>query len=296
MIISSSVHVGSIVGTILPTQLYVAGTWTLTGPVLATTNILPLFVLPFITVLHAGTLQPSSVALLYTSEQNAGSSQNYKTVTETESPDNSDVVNSETNNKLTTVRLIAYYMPDLALFVNCSSYIMMSYALPVRMVDFNDMSLNSAVLFINLLNVFALVSSLVLGYVTRKLDVFMTMLLGSVLLYVGLILVYGSTTEYLTFPFSFEIGAVFIGFGDAAVVNLCIMSKFVLYKKWGVSNTDLGKHATTVYNAMLCLSGVSGVLVSGLTTSRDSEVTTLGGGVVALAVVTVGLLFCRMVK
>ena len=200
-------------------------------------------------------------------------------------------------DKLTKLQAIAFYMPDLAVFVNNLVFNMMIYVVPVRMVEFNDRSLNSAVLAINLIiNSVCLISSIVLGQLTKRVDVIMTMLVGNAVFYGGCILVYGSTTEFLAFPVSFEIGCVLIGIGDASIVNLCIVSKLVLYKKWGASNTDLGKHATTVFNATMCLSAVLGTVVSGLTTTRDSEIPTLACSVAALVVVTVVLTFCRLVK
>ena len=55
-----------------------------------------------------------------------------------------------------------------------------------------------------------------------KCDVFLVMILGNLSFYIGVAFCFGSTTEFMVFPFAFEIGAAMVGFGDAATMNLCI--------------------------------------------------------------------------
>ena len=56
------------------------------------------------------------------------------------------------------------------------------------------------------------------------------MLLGNISFYIGVAFCFGSTTEFMAFPFAFEIGTVMVGFGDAATINLCIRCDKLSYK------------------------------------------------------------------
>ena len=143
----------------------------------------------------------------------------------------------------------------------------------------------------------ALFSSIVLGYIAgRKLNTFTVMILGSFVFYGGCILAYGSTTEFLKVPYGFEIGAVLVGLGDASICNLCIMSKFVLYEGWGLTDRNLGKRATTINNITFNLAAILGIVASGLTLTRESEVPTIAVTAAAFIVGTAGLVLCKIVK
>ena len=142
-----------------------------------------------------------------------------------------------------------------------------------------------------------MLSSILLSYIAvRKLNTFTVMILGSFAFYGGCILAYGSTAEFLKVPYGFEIGAVLVGIGDASIVNLSIMSKFVLYEGWGLTDTNLGKRATIINNLTFKLGGLAGIVASGLTLSRDSEVPTIAVTVAGFILGTAGLVMCKVVK
>ena len=158
-------------------------------------------------------------------------------------------------------------------------------------------SLNSAVQILQLINVTHFIFTIVCGYlVDRKLNTLTVMIFGNVCFYAGCILAYGSTTEFLNVPFGYEIGLVLAGFGDAATLNLCIMSKFVLYEKWGVRKGTLGRRASATFNLILNMSYMLGIYAAGLTPSRESEIPTVVLMVVFFIVGTAGLFICKIVK
>ena len=277
VIISSSMHLATIISSILGVQIYTRGGWIFVGPAVASLSILPLFLIPAIRGLQ-GTVG-------YTRDTE-------DKITPTE--DEEDLPSEKT---LTGLRRVTYYMPDVAVFFNNMMFHLLLYVLPTRMVEFTGRDLNEAILFINLLNVFSFASALALGYLADKLlNVFNVMILGNIVFYVGCTLAFGSTTQFLQFPFDFETGSVLVGIGDAAVINLAIMSKFVMFQKWGVSIEGLGARSTAVNNLVQNLSSAAGTILSGMTLSRGSEIPALGTAGGALVGVTICLVLCKLVR
>ena len=171
------------------------------------------------------------------------------------------------------------------------------YVLPARMAEFTGRDLRKVILVINLINVSSFLSALVLGKIAdRMFQVFNIIIIGNILFYIGCILSFGSTTEFLHFPLEFEVGSVLVGLGDAAVINLAIMSKFVLFEKWGMSLEGLGAQSTALNNLVVNLSSAAGVILSGFSLTQDSEIPMLGTAGGVFIVVTVGLIFCKLVK
>jgi hypothetical protein len=87
-----------------------------------------------------------------------------------------------------------------------------------------------------------------------------------------------------------------MGLGYPATINLAIMSKFVIFERWGLTTEGLGSQSTPLYNLIFNLSSALGVILAGLTHSRASEIPALGtiGGL--FVIVSIGLLFFKLVK
>ena len=275
-IISSTMTLANILGSIIAVQLYLAGGWLLVGPGMAVLNLLPLVLLPALTNVQKS-LNKSGTGTL---------------------PVSGDVASGLLDtNKLSGLRKLAFVTPDLAVFLTNLTFNLLIHCLPTRMVKFTGNSLDTAVLFLSLLNVFSLVGALILGYLAdRKTNIFTIMIAGNVVFTTGCILAFGSTTTFLSFTSGFEVGSVLVGFGDAAIIHLAIMSKFALYERWGVPKEGLGNRAATVNNLVLNLSVAGGAVLSGLTVSRASEVPALGAAGATFLVVSLGLIFCRVVN
>ena len=289
VVISSTIHIASILCSVVGTLFFMNGGWLLTGPGIAAFNLLPLIMLIFLGRVRRkmkqlqGVVQTPGTEMKTILDQQTQLSINYltnnTTNTTSQTNQNRDTTTSHLpNNTMSKQQAFAFYMPDVATFFNNLIFSLMLYSLPARMVKFTGHTLDSAVLFTNLLNLSSLISALVLGILSeRRCNVVMVMVTGTALFYLGSVLTFGSTTEFLNlFPFQFEIGSLLVGIGDAAVINLCIMSKFVLCEKWGVDTRgNLGARSTAVFNFMLNLSAAAGVALSGLTLSRESEVASL---------------------
>lgn len=196
------------IASITAARLWQDGGWIMVGCVLAAINLLPLLFLPAIS------------RILSTSN-------NYEIEQENQVNPEEVVLVSQ----LKGLRKVAFFMPDLAVFLSNLIFNLMIFSLPARMVNLNDYSLDKAVLFLNLLNVFAVVGSLSLGYLADgKVNMWTIMLTGTFLFMFGSVLAFGSTTSFLRFPFGFQVGSIMVGIGDASIVNLAISSKFVLFE------------------------------------------------------------------
>ena len=199
--------------------------------------------------------------------------------------------------KLTLLRKLAYYMPDIAMTVNSVAYITMFYALPARMVKYNIDSLSNAVLFLNIMLVVSLVVAFMLGFLAdRRLDVIVVMAVGSVFFYIGIIIVYGSTTEFLSIPYGYQIGYAMAGLGDPTFLNLTIMSKFVLYENWKVDISGLGKRAAATYNVTFNVGSALGMVLSAQVLSRESEIPVLATMGALCGIVLVCYAVCKSIK
>ena len=280
VVISSAMHVSSIICSILGVWLYIHGGWVLVGPGIATLNIPPLALL-----------------LILPAMRRIISQDPMEDTTDGKDSSEDNEEEPQKNSKITPLRRLAYYMPEVAVFTNNIMFNLLIYAIPARMVMYKGRSLETAVIFTNLLNVFSFISAIILGYLAEKMfNVFNIMIFGNIIFYIGCILAFGSTAKFLHFPSQFEVGSVLVGFGDAAIINLAIMSKFVLYENWGVSVAGLGARSTAVNNLVHNLAAASGTILSGLTLTRESEIPALGTTGGAFLVVTSSLVLCKLVQ
>ena len=153
-------HVANIISSILAAQLYSWGGWLFVGLGLATFTCLPLFLIPAIKVV----------------QRRAQSIDNNRFLENSGSLDDS-VDSQKGSDGITCIREMAFYMPDIALFLNNVLYNILIFNLTERIVTFSGNDLDTAVLLMNSLNVFALISALVLAYITdKKLNVFSAMI------------------------------------------------------------------------------------------------------------------------
>ena len=209
---------------------------------------------------------------------------------------NNEIVNHSAD-KMTKLQLAAFYMPDLVTFFNNMIFNLLAYSLPERMVKFTETSLDKAVPLTNLINVFSLISALALGVLAeKKTNCIIIIAVGNTVYYSGCFLTLCSTTKFCEFPFQFEIGSVLMGIGDAAVINLCIMSKFFLYERWGLNNRCLGRKATVMFNTMLNLSAAVGISIAGLTLTKGSEAPCFIGLLLLFVFTTVALTFTVVIN
>ena len=277
VIISSSLHLANILCSIMSVRLYVWGGWLSVGVGITLLSLLPLFLLPAVHS-HQRTLENEN-------QERSGS----------EEVRNDDLPVDD--SKMTWLRKLTYYMPDMAVFLNNTMFSLLIFALPARMVHNLDRDLDTTILYVNLINVFSFIAALTLGYLAEKMfNVFNVIMVGNVVYYVGCIITFGSTTEFLRIPAGFEAGAVMVGIGDAAVINLAIMSKFVMYKRWGLSTKGLGARSTATNNLVFNLAAAAGAIVSGLTLTKESEIPAMATAAAVFFVVFIGLVMCRIVK
>ena len=280
VIISGSMHVAVIISTNVGAQLYIAGGWMLTGFLIAVFDVLLILLLPFVGRIQRNMENEEALALIN------------KVSTTSRDPSTNGL-----KDKPSRSQGLAFFVPDVAVFLNNVTYILLLSAIPPRIKKFTGKSLSTAVLLSSLMTVVGFLSSITLGFVAdRKMKSNSVMLIGNIAFYVGAILAFGSTTEFLVFPASFEIGSVLVGFGDAAVINIAIMSKFGMYEKWGIKMEGLAERSTAVFNFSFCISQVFGVVLSGLTVTRASEIPAIGVAVAACLLNTVGFIFCMLVK
>ena len=302
VVISSSMHVASMISSISAEILYTKGGWLLCGSVMAAFNLLPLAILPLFSRIQttnhtAQGHEMNSISCPRTNLATPGHEMNFSSCQRKKSLQNNNEIVKQSANKMTKLQLAAFYMPDLVTFVNNTIFNLLAYSLPERMVKFTVISLDKAVPLANLINVFSLISALALGVLAeKKTNCIIIIAVGNVVFYSGSFLTFCSTTKFLDFPFQFEIGSVLIGIGDAAVVNLCIMSKFFLYERWGLDNRCLGKKATLLFNGMLNLSAVVGISIAGLTLTKGSEVPCFIGLLLLSVFTTTALTFTVVIN
>ena len=281
VITSGAMHVAIVIGIILGTELYITGGWLMTGFLIAVFDIIPILLLPVIGNIIKRTTDDLDVK---TPQLN----------------DTKPAVSAEGDvlkDNPTRLQQFVFFLPDLAVFLNNIAYILLTFSIPVRIKEFSGKSLRTAALFSTLMVVFSFVSSMVLGFLLNKrFGPSIVMLVGNVVFYVGAVMSYGSTTEFLAFTGSFELGSVLIGIGNAAVINIAVMSKFSLYEKWQVKTEGLAERSTAVFNFSLCISQALATVMGGLTITRASEVPTICAAGVACFVNVVGFLLCLLVR
>ena len=282
VVICSAIHFSALVPFVVGTELYTSGKWLLTGLLIPTFDLIPLFLLPFISKLQRKTSAEGYSDGL--ADEDCGLDK------ETESP-------IQDKKEATWLQRIVFYIPDQTVFIANVTFILLIFSLPLRLKEYTGKSLNTAVLFTTLIPTFGFISSLIVSYFTlRKLPALLLILAGTVVFFAGAIIAFGATTEFLVFPGSYELGSVLVGLGDAPVINLIVLSKFELYEKWGLNTRGLGARSSAVFNFSMCFSQIVGTVMSGLTVSRGSEVPTLVGAGTAGLFNIVALLLCLLVK
>ena len=285
VVISSSMHVASMISSISGEILYTKGGWLLCGSVMAAFNLMPLAILPLFSRIQT------------TNHTAPGHEMNSISFPRTNLATPGHEIVNHSANKMTKLQLAAFYMPDLVTFFNNMIFNLLAYSLPERMVKFTGTSLDRAVPLTNLINFFSLISALALGVLTeKKTNCIIIIAVGNAVYYSGCFLTFCSTTKFWEFPFQFEIGSVLMGIGDAAVINLCITSKFFLYERWGLDNRCLGKKATVMFNVMLNLSAVVGISIAGLTLTKGSEVPCFIGLLLLSVFTTTALTFTVVIN
>ena len=211
--ISSGIHITTTVSGVLSAALYEAGGWTYSAPAFSFLLLIPVISLQFMN------LDKVKVTL---AEDNRTSQ--YEDSKETESRD------LATKAKLTLVQRIAFMSSDFVVFLNNATYNMLIYSIPYRLLYSSSYSLTLANLYISLMSVVSFIATFPLSYASVHFNTIVIMIFGNLCFYMGAICMYGSTTSYLMFPGCLEIGVILVGIGDAAVINLCLVSKFYLYK------------------------------------------------------------------
>ena len=280
--ISGSMHIGIIFGITVSAELYETGGWLLTGLVIPILDIILMSILPVFGKIH----------------RTIGHGNCTGTVNAECEPMVNDIgVEQILKDKPSKLQKVAYLIPDVAVFLNNLVIVALIFSIPPRIEIFSRKSISTAVLFSTLLLVFSFLASIALAVVTnRKIRTEYAMLIGNVMFHVGAILAFGSTTEFLNFPLSYEIGCFLVGIGDAGVINLAVMSKFSLYEKWGVRTDGLAEKSTALFNFSMSISAAVGAVFGGLTITRESEIPAIFGAIAVCLVNTAGFIACILIK
>ena len=279
VVIGSGVYAGNTLGGIMGTEVFLRGGWALTGPVAAVFNVLPLIFLPFM-CLESYDYAPINTCDALESDEES-------------------VDCCRATSSLTWVQTIAFYAPDFVFFMNNISFSVLSYVVPAKMYEFKGMPLDRVVFELNTICCVSIFLGLAFSYLTsKKLNVLGVIMGCNVLFYCGCLLMYTSTTKYSMFKYDFEVSSLMVGFGDATITNLIIMSKFVMFERWDVDSTsvDLGQYATTIFNISDSLGYIVGAIVSGLMMPKKSELPTITSFSVYLLTTTLIMFFCVLVR
>ena len=284
VLITNAVQVASITFNIVGTELFLAGGWLLCGLVLGAINILPIMLLPAIQRIHNTLFKLSH---LHPETGRAGTP---------------NEISKETSPSIiiSRNRKVGLFLLDFNLFLNNFLYYCMAYVLPSRIVEFNSQDLGRAVLVYNTVNLTSLIGALLYSFIAEAVfSIFNLMLFANISFCVGCFLAFASTTEsfqILEYPYQIIIGMALMGFGDAGHINLTVLSKFVLYKKWNLKNSGLGESSTTRYNVASCMSSAIGASLAWIALSRGSEMYMLGVIASIGVAVTIGLLICKNIR
>ena len=276
ILISSMIPFGAILSVFIGTELYTTGGWVLVGIGVASCNLLPILLLLVVRNVTGkqGTQQLSS-----------------------------DPGNSPGPQSISLwYRKLAFYFPDLVLFLNNLVSQLLTYVLPARIFYSTTLTLTSAVSLMYCYGTASLVSALTLSFLAakiRKFDVIGTMAVGSLVYHSGTVLAFSSTTAhytFLAFPYQLVVGLILMGLGEACHVNLCISSKFALYEKWALDKTGLGQQSAKIYNISLNLSAMVGTTFSALSMTEQSELPNIAAMSGIGVFLAAGLLLCIQVK
>lgn len=303
VMISSSLFFGAIVTSILAAELYVIGGWSLACPIVGLTNIAPLLLLPAISSAGIGirgeghTENEENERLLKGEQSKDERDEDWGPVEEKVDENVKRTAEEVKECNMSRLRTIALYFPDLTTFVNNFMYNLLMFSLPARMVKFTDKNISSVILVTNLINVFSAIFALIESYLVEKaLDIFIIMISGNFIFYLGCLITFGSTTTFLRFPLEFELGSLLMGMGDPCILNLVLVSKFVMYERWAMSNAGLGVRMAKVNNLVLNISCLLGMIASSGSVSRHSEIPVLSITAAAYTVGSLGLVAARLVK
>ena len=282
VVISGCMHIGPIFGITVSAKLYETGGWLLTGLTIPILDIILMFTLPFLGKIH----------------QTIG----HGNCTATERAECEPIINDigleqTLKDKPNKFQKAAYFIPDVAVFFNNLAFSVLIYSIPPRIEKFNQKSISTSALQSTLLLVFSFLASIALAFATnRKIKTEFAMLIGNIVFYVGSILAFASTTEFLNFPLSYEIGSFLVGIGNAGVTNLAIMSKFSMYERWGLRTDGLAEISTALFNFSMSASTAVGVVLGGLTITRESEIPAIVGAIAVCLVNTAGFIACILIK
>ena len=247
-------QVGAFLSAILGTELFVAGGWVLVGLGMASFNILPLLVLPFLTNIEMK-----------------------------ESCKRKDDSKNKESHRVGPQSIplwpqkIAFYFPDVVLFLNHTVCDLMMYVLPAKILYSSTFSLNSAVKLLRIFSIASFISALTLSFIAgriKKFNIIPTLALGNVCYHIGAVVAFGATTfdfKFFDFTYQLVIGIVLMGLGEACHINLYTPSKFSLYEKWSLDNRSLGEQSAKMFNIVLSLAAALGTVLSALVVTSDGR-------------------------
>ena len=283
VVISGSMYIGVIYGITVSAELYETGGWLLTGLTIPILDIILMSILPVFGKIHR-TIENGNC----TGTDKA----------ECEPIVNDIGVEQILEDKPSKLQKAAYFIPDIAVFLNNLAFYVLVYSVPPRFEMFRQKSISTAALFSTLLLVFSFLASIALAFTTnRNIRTEFVMVIGNILFYIGAIAYFGSTTEFLNFPSFYEVGCFLVGIGDAGVINLAILSKFSLYEKWGIRTDGLAEKSTALFNfSMSMYSAAVGAVLGGLTVTRESEIPAIFGAIAVCLINTVGFIACILIK
>ena len=282
VVISGCMHIGPIFGITVAAKLYETGGWLLTGLIIPILDIILMSTVPFFGKIH----------------QTIG----HGNCTATERAECEPIINDTgleqtLKDKPNKFQKAAYFIPDVAVFFNNLAFSVLIYSIPPRIEKFNQKSISTSALLSTLLLVFSFLASIALAFATnRKIQTEFAMLIGNIVFYVGSILAFASTTEFLNFSSSYEMGCFLVGIGNAGVTNLAIMSKFSMYERWGLRTKGLAEKSTPIFNFSMSASTAVGIVLGGLTITRESEIPAIVGAIAVCLVNTAGFIACILIK
>ena len=283
--ISSFSHIGTILSCIISAQLYVSGGWVLVGFGMASFNIILIVLIPFFKTLEM--------------------KDSIKVKAQTSSGEKQPLVQNNCympQAKLSWQRTIAYYCPDIVLFLNNLVNDLMNFVLPPRIVNSTEMSLTAAVSLFHTYNVFSLLSALILSFFAvrmKKFGVLKIMAIGNLVYFGGNVLAFGATTRLFRFldtTTQLVVGLVLIGVGEPFYLNYGISCKFSLYEKWGVGSSGLGEQGSRINNMALNLASAKGTVFSALSLSDESDIPTVAALSGLGVLLTMAILICSLVR
>ena len=275
--ISGAMYLGTIYGKSVSAALYETGGWLLTGLIIPVLDIILMFSLPFFGKIHQTTEK-------YTALNRASD-----LVME-------DVGAQTLKSELSKIQKVAFFFPDVAVFLINGAFCALLFCLPPRIEMFSQKSMSLAALFSTLLLVCSFLASVALAFVSnRNLRTEFAMMISNVIFHMGAILSFGSTTKFLKFPFSYEIGCFLVGIGAAGVLNMAIISKFSLYEKWGIRTDGLAERSTAIFNFSMSMSAAVGAVLGGLIVTRESEIPAICGAIIFCSINIAGFIACVLI-